>query len=275
MIIDFHTHIFPPEVRDNRDYYIARDAAFAEMYTNPKAKIATAKDLIVSMDKSEVDMSVAMGFAWRDQAICQLHNDYILEAASISNGRILPFCMVNPAAGETAAREIERCASAGSRGLGELRPDNQGYDLAKSKAGELLAAAAEEYCQILLFHVTEPDGHSYPGKQGLRLANFRDFIAKNTNISIVGGHFAGGLPIHNEGPANDLRNTYLDTAAMPYLYDESIIPPSLSTLPGRVLMGSDWPLITQGRQIKLIRSSVNTNIAKDILGSNAIRLLDL
>ena len=44
---------------------------------------------------------------------------------------------------------------------------------------------------------------------------------------------------------------------MPYLYDERIMPPSLALLPGRVLLGSDWPLIGQKRQIKLLRSIVD------------------
>ena len=46
MIIDFHTHIFPPDVRDRREEYLRRDPTFAEMYGNPSAKIATAEDLL-------------------------------------------------------------------------------------------------------------------------------------------------------------------------------------------------------------------------------------
>ena len=91
MIIDFHTHIFPPDVRDKRDEYVARDPTFAEMYANPKAKIATAEDLLASMDEAGVDVSVALGFAWREHELCVRHNDYLLEAAAKSGGRIVPF----------------------------------------------------------------------------------------------------------------------------------------------------------------------------------------
>jgi len=31
MIIDFHTHIFPPDVRERREEYLKRDGTFAEM----------------------------------------------------------------------------------------------------------------------------------------------------------------------------------------------------------------------------------------------------
>jgi hypothetical protein len=54
------------------------------MYTSPRAKIATAEDLLRSMDEAGVDVSVALGFAWRDHEDCVRHNDYLLEAAERS-----------------------------------------------------------------------------------------------------------------------------------------------------------------------------------------------
>ena len=124
MIIDFHTHIFPPDVRDRREEYLRRDPTFAEMYSHPRAQIATAEDLLRSMDEAGVDVSVALGFAWRDHEDCVRHNDYLLEVAKKSGGRIVPFCAVNLQAGEAAAAEVERCAGGGARGLGELRPED-------------------------------------------------------------------------------------------------------------------------------------------------------
>src|SRR3990170_4242990 len=110
VIIDFHTHIFPLDVRDRRDEYLRRDPTFAEMYASPRAKIASAEDLLRSMDDADVDVSVALGFAWSDHEDCVRHNDYLLETAAKSGGRIAPFCTVSPAAGEAAAAEVERCA---------------------------------------------------------------------------------------------------------------------------------------------------------------------
>ncbi|MFQ5472352.1 MAG: amidohydrolase family protein, partial [Dehalococcoidia bacterium] len=128
MIIDFHTHIFPPQVRDKREEYVRQDATFAEMYSDPKAKIATSEDLLDQMDAAGVDASVAVGFAWEDQELCARHGEYLIEEAAKSNGRIIPFCTVNPAH-DGAAEEAIRCARAGAKGLGELRPDSQGWSL--------------------------------------------------------------------------------------------------------------------------------------------------
>ena len=57
MLIDFHTHIFPPDVRDHRERYCVRDAWFNELYSNPRANIATAEDL-VAVRVVEMEMRV-------------------------------------------------------------------------------------------------------------------------------------------------------------------------------------------------------------------------
>lgn len=277
MIIDFHTHIFPPAVRDRRQEYVRRDPTFAEMYADPKAKIATADELLRSMDAAGVDVSVALGFAWREHELCLRHNDYLLEAAARSGGRIVPFCTLNPLA-EEAGEEVARCARAGARGLGELRPESQGWDL-NGESGERLAKLAIRYELILLFHVTEPVGHDYPGKQGLRLESFYRFLIKHPDLKIVGAHLAGGLPFYASMPEvrEALANVHVDTAAQPLLYEGAAYE-ELGRLIGaeRVLMGSDYPLIPQSRQIEGIRSAVsNMEAQRLILGGNAERLLGL
>ena len=69
MIVDFHTHIFPPAVAADRARYVATDPAFAAMYADPKATLASADDLLVSMERAAIDVSVALGFAWQDAAL--------------------------------------------------------------------------------------------------------------------------------------------------------------------------------------------------------------
>src|SRR6266705_1364832 len=54
MLIDFHTHIFPPDVCKHRERYCARDSWFASLYSNPHTRLATAEDLIAEMDISGV-----------------------------------------------------------------------------------------------------------------------------------------------------------------------------------------------------------------------------
>jgi hypothetical protein len=279
VIIDAHTHIFPPDVARERDEYIRRDPTFAEMYANPKARIATAEELLASMDEAGIDTSVALGFAWREPALCIRHNDYLLEAASRSNGRIVAFCTVNPAADEAgAAKEIERCAAAGARGLGELRPGSQGWDAA-GPLGDALAQAAVRDNLALLFHVSEPVGRVYAGKTGGDLADFYRFAERHPDVSVVGAHLAGGLPFY--APMPEVRrlfsHVWVDTAAARRLFEHTVYE-SLSRLigPERILFGSDFPLVSQRREIEELSRAVGESDALQlILGGNAARLLGL
>ena len=64
MIIDFHTHIFPPQIKKNRNRYIDSDPCFAILYSDPKAKLVTADELISSMDRDGVGISVILNIGW-------------------------------------------------------------------------------------------------------------------------------------------------------------------------------------------------------------------
>jgi hypothetical protein len=275
MIIDFHTHIFPPRVKERREEFLRRDATFAEMYSSAKAKIATADDLMRSMDQSGVDVSVALGFAWNSHDLCVLHNDYLLEAAAASGGRIVPFCTVNPAC-EEAEQEVIRCARAGAPGLGELRPDSQGWDL-NGDPGESLASVAERHGLLLLFHVSEPVGRNYPGKAGGGLTAFFEFASRHPELRIVGAHLAGGLPFFAPMPEvrQAFNHVYVDTAAQRLLYDHRAYDQMVRLIGAeRILLGSDYPLVSQARQIEEVRSGIfRTDDLRLVLGLNAERLL--
>jgi uncharacterized protein len=275
VIIDFHTHIFPPDVRDKREEYLKRDPTFAEMYTNPKAKVATAEDLLASMDYAGVNASVALGFAWREHELCVSHNDYLLESAAKSDGRIVAFCTVNMSTDE-AASELQRCAQAGARGLGELRPESQNWDL-NGEPGARLAALAREHGLILLFHVTEVGGHEYGGKEGLSLGAFYRFSMEHTDIPLVGAHLAGGLPFAMPQSPRASLTAYADTAARRFLYSESAYHDLIDRWgSSRLLLGSDFPLVSQAAQIEDVRTNLRRGKERDlVLGVNAARLLDL
>ncbi len=279
MIVDFHAHIFPPEVCRRREEYLRRDPTFRELYSNPKASLATADDLLASMDEAGIGKSVIVNFVWQDSALCRLANDYVLESAAASGGRLLPFCIVHPAAGDEARAEVERCARAGALGLGELRPDNQGFDLAASPEADLLIWAAKTYGLALLFHVSEPVGHSYPGKSGLALGSLYRFIEKAPGVTVIAAHWGGGLPFYGLMPRvkKALATTYFDTAATRLLYSPGVYRHVISILGvERILFGSDFPFLAQRRCLRETkRVDLDEEEKRLILGGNALRLLGL
>ncbi len=278
MIVDSHTHIFPPEVRDRRDAYLARDAGFRELYSNPNARIATAEELLASMEDAGVDVSVACGFAWSDAELCRQHSDYLLEAAAASGGRLIAFCTVQPS-DEGARDEIKRCAARGARGLGELRPVQQGYGLIDTEEADLLSWGAEAYDLALLFHTSEPLGHAYPGKAGLPIEQLGRFLADFPNATVIAAHWGGGLPFYALMPevGERLTSAYVDTAASRLLYDARVYQRAIDLMGAeRILFGSDFPLLPQRDAIEEVRRSVHDEAARTlILGENARTLLRL
>jgi hypothetical protein len=277
MIIDFHTHIFPPEIIKNRDDYLKNEPLFAELYSSPKARLITAEELIENMDREGVDLSVALNIGWTSQEICRRTNDYILESVARYPGRLVGFGMIPPRAGESALREIEYCAQGGARGIGELRPDTQNLDLKDKQFLQPFVELLQKYQLILLTHSSEPVGHSYFGKGKVTPEVLYPFIANFPDLTIVCAHWGGGLPFYALMPevAASLANTFFDTAASPFLYRPQIFKYVAEIVsPEKILFGSDYPLMP----IKRIRDQIESvgleqKSMKLILGENARRLL--
>jgi hypothetical protein len=278
VIIDFHTHIFPPQIRENRDELVRRDACFAEFYSSPKAKMATAEELIASMDQAEINTSVILNTGWISQELCAQINDYVLEAAARYPDRLVAFCAVQPKAGEAAIAELERCARGGARGIGELRPDIQGFDLGDKELMEPFAEVARRYHLLFLIHASEPVGHQYPGKGTITPDTLYRFICNFPELRVICAHWGGGLPFYALMPevASALANTFFDTAATPFLYQPQIFK-HIADIAGadKILFGSDYPLMSPKRVMAQIESiDLPREIEAMILGGNARRLLE-
>jgi len=164
MIVDFHTHVFSPEIKKDRSKYIERDPCFAILYSDPKSKIATADELIASMDEAGVDISVMANIGWTTHELCVETNDYILESISRYPKRLIGFGAVQPQSPDGAVAEIERLAKAGIKGIGEMRPDIQLFDLTDELMMAPFVEAVRKHKLVLLTHASEPIGHEYLGK---------------------------------------------------------------------------------------------------------------
>jgi len=279
MIIDFHTHVLPPQVKQKRGQYIDRDPCFALLYAKKEAKIATAEELIDSMDRAGIDVSVIVNLGWMTHELCAETNDYILESIARYPKRLVGFCTVQPQSLDAAIAEIERCAQNGAKGIGELRPDIQLLDLEDEAIISPLMETIKKHRLILLTHASEPAGHDYPGKGIITPDVLYPFITHYPDVTIVCAHWGGGLPFYALMPEvkKALHNVYFDTAASPFLYQPRIYSLA-SELVGadKILFGSDFPLLPPTRLLQEIKSVALTEEEKDlILSGNAKRLLKL
>ena len=277
MIIDFHTHIFPPWLKERRDEYIKADPCFSLLYSQPEARMATAEELLASMDEDGVDLSVVLNIGWVSHELCVKTNDYILGSVSRYPTRLVGFCAIQPGAGDAAIAELERCAEAGAKGIGELRSDVQGFDLTDKAKMKPLVDAALKHNLIFLTHSSEPVGHEYPGKGGINPDALYSFIAAFPNLTLVCAHWGGGLPFYALMPEVDkaLANVFFDTAATIFLYKPQIFE-QMGRIIGsdKILFGTDYPLMHQSRVLDQIQSAQLPEEDKArILGANAQKLL--
>jgi uncharacterized protein len=277
MIIDFHTHIFPPEIINTRGRYLASDRLFSELYSSPATKLASAEDLIGVMDEQSIDLAVVQNFAWSDPEICRLTNDYLMEACARYPRRLIGFGMVALDSPESALPEIERCIKGGMRGIGEIRPGRrwlENLDLVRPVVQSII-----ENHLILLTHASEPLGHSYAGKGDITPQRLYPFISSFPGLKLVCAHWGGGLPFYTLMPEvnKTLDQVYFDTAASPYLYNPTIYQQTASlAAAGKVLFGSDFPLLKPRRLLAEIQAQeIPEDTRKQILSGNACGLLSL
>jgi uncharacterized protein len=273
MVIDCHTHIFPPSVIERREEFAGRDAWFGNLY-GTGARMATRDDLLRSMDRAGIDRAVVMGFGWKEAADCTPGNEYIMESAGRSDGRLLPFITVVPG-GDEAGEEIVRWAGAGLRGIGELYADSQGFAPGESGALQGVVEACVEHELFLCVHVTEPAGHEYAGKDGNGPAQVARFVATMpAELKLLLPHWGGGFGFYEMMPEIAARtaNCLYDCAASHLLYDERVYEVMNRLAPGRVVFGSDFPLTTQTRMLRRVRAAgLDAADLEAMLGGNAVK----
>jgi hypothetical protein len=279
MIIDFHTHVFSPHLKQNRRQYIDNDPCFTLLYSKKEAKIATTEELISSMDKAGIDIAVIANIGWRTHELCVETNDYILESIARYPQRLIGFCAVQPLSPEAAIAEIERCARGGAKGIGEIRPDMQLFNLADEALMQPFVETLSKHQLILLTHASEPIGHDYPGKGITTPDILYPFISSFPDLTIVCAHWGGGLPFYALMPEvkQAMKNVFFDTAASSLLYNHQIYN-QVSQLIGadKILFGSDYPLLAQAHICREISSAGLPERAKSlILSGNAQRLLSI
>ena len=279
MIIDFHTHIFSPQTTVNRDEYIDNDPCFAILYANKDARLATADELIASMDEAGIDISVITNIGWTTHEMCVETNDYILESIARYPDRLVGFATVQPQSGEAAIAEVERCAKGGIKGIGEIRPDTQLFDLMDEVIMAPFIEVIRQHNLILLTHASEPVGHIYPGKGNITPDVLYPFITRFPDLTIVLAHWGGGLPFYALMPEvkKALENVYFDTAASPFLYQPQIYNHVIQLVGAdKILFGSDYPLLAPSRLINEVRSlDLPEETTELILSGNAQKLLGI
>jgi predicted TIM-barrel fold metal-dependent hydrolase len=279
MIVDFHTHIFPPAFVEERDLLFPGEPGFELLYRSPDSRMAGTEELLRTMDEDEIERSVVFGFPWEKEDHQRRHNDYVIESVQKHPNRLTGFCTFSPLSSR-ALKEAERCLKAGLSGVGELALYHGGPSAVPKGPLRELADLCLRFGAPLLLHANEPVGHAYPGKISTSLSEFYELVKERPANRFVLAHWGGGLffyALMKKEVREVLRNTWFDTAASPYLYT-----PDIYRIAGeiigyeRILFGSDYPLLKPGRYFREMETArIPEGAVKRIKGENAALLLGL
>ena len=191
-------------------------------------------------------------------------NDMILAEAAAAEGRLLPFCRLDPA--DSPAAEARRCLEAGARGI-KLHPRAERFNLDHPALAEVFALADERRLPILC-HA----GRGIPalGRHAIevcaRYPHLRLILA-HAGISDLGW-------IWREAP--DHPNLFFDTA----WWSPSDVQALFALVPpGQILMASDAPYSTPAFGATMaLRHGLQVGLApealREIVGGQARRLAD-
>jgi len=279
MKIDCHTHIFPPEIRQNRESVFSDEPDFQLLYNSPKARLVGIEDMLRHMDEHQIDLSVVFGFPWQSAETFRRHNDYILEAVTRYPKRFIGLACMNVCHPD-APDEVRRCLEAGLRGVGELAFYQSGIDgECRDNLHPIMTLCKEHHAPVMI-HTNEPIGYQYPGKAPMTLKEIHQMVIRFRQNKIILAHWGGGILFYGllkKELTDDLANVYFDTAASPYIYKNAIYRIAAEIAGGdKILFGTDYPLLPAQRYFDEIHAAGLEKTAVDkILGRNTATLFGL
>lgn len=280
MIIDAHTHIFWPEIKQDRSGYFKNEPEFSLLYDSPRSTMCTVEDLIESMDAQNVDVSVVCGFPWRTPDFAIKNNDVVIDAVARFPDRIKGLACFDTG-WDKAAEETERCIDAGLSGAGELAFYLSGIDQkAIASLSPIMAILRKKGNLPCMIHTNEPVGHQYSGKTPVTLEQIYQLAKAFPENRLILAHWGGGIFFYNilkKEAKTVFRNTWFDTAASLFLYDPQIYDIAMGAgLEDKILFGTDYPLLPPERYYQDIdKSNISNSQKEKILGENARMLFSI
>lgn len=279
MIIDCHTHIFPPEIGQNRDPFFSGEPDFQLLYKSHKARLVGIEEMLRHMDEHQIDLSVVFGFPWRSAKFFQRHNDYILEAVTRYPKRFIGLACMDVCHPD-ASEETRRCLDAGLAGVGELAFYQNSLDAECLDNLHPIMMLCKERQVPVMIHTNEPVGHDYSGKAPMTLKEIHQLVKRFHQNKIILAHWGGGIFFYGllkKEMTDDLANVYFDTAASPYLYQAAIYRAAADIVGDeKILFGTDYPLLPAQRYFDEINGAgLEESAVKKLLGQNAAALFEL
>ena len=263
MIIDFHTHAFPPSIAPRAMAILEKNSGNIVPSTD-----GTCESLLSQLDADKIDYAVVLSIATNPSQMPRV-NDH---AIAINCGRLISFGSVHPRA-EGAVEELHRLAENGVRGV-KFHPEYQEF-FVDDDALAPIYETIRNLKLITVFHAGADIGFPDPIRATPR--RLAAMLPAFGDCPVVLAHMGGYL----------MWWDVLDVLAGSKAYFDSSFCFSRIPLPlcrdivlkhgaGRILFGSDAPWSRPALEIRLIDAlDLDECDRADVLGGNALRLLGL
>ena len=283
MIIDIHTHTFPPKIAA---------AALADMQAKSRTALfadGTADDLSAHLREAGADLAVVQPVATSPRQVAHINDSVIRTNAAASQTGVLSFGAMHPAF-EDWERELDRLAEAGVRGI-KLHPCYQQTPMDDPRCIEILRRCAV-LGLIVLVHAGWDVG--LPGSDDALPVRIRRALDAAGPVTLIAAHMGGWRDWEEGIRLLPETGAYIDTAfslgsmtpafdgAYPDAQSLMMLTPNAAMAvirafgPERVLFGTDSPWGSLRAEIKKIRAlPLSAEEQAAILGGNAARLLEV
>ncbi|MFC0449375.1 4-hydroxyphenyl-beta-ketoacyl-CoA hydrolase [Rhodococcus jostii] len=206
----------------------------------------------------------------------------IAEGAARHNDVLIPFGSVDPWQGKAAVRRVHRLVDEyGVKGF-KFHPSMQGFEPNDRRFYPLYEAITEAGVPAL-FHTGQTGiGAGLPGGHGIKLRYsdpmlLDDVAADFPDLTIVMAHPAVPWVDAQISIATHKANVYIDLSGWsPKYFPPQLVKAANSMLRGKVLFGSDFPVIQVDRWMKDFAGlDIKPEVAPLIFKQNALRVLDI
>ncbi len=283
MIIDIHTHTFPPKIAAEALQTMqaaSRTALFSD---------GTAEGLTARLAEAGADLAVVQPVATHPRQVARINDTVIRNNARTPETGILSFGAMHPDC-ETWEAELDRLAETGVRGI-KLHPCYQHTPMDDPRCVAILRRCGELGLAVLV-HAGLDVG--LPGAEEALPARIRRALDAAGPVTLIAAHM-GGWRCWEEG-VRLLAETgaYIDTAfslgsltpawegawagrgSLAMLDGEAFLRMTAAFGADRVLFGTDSPWGSLTGELEKIRALPLSPADRDaILGGNAARLLGI
>ena len=282
MIIDFHTHTFPPHLAAST---LAKLSSVAHI---PPWTDGTSEGLLTSMEGAGVDLSVILPVATNPRQVPGVNDASVRLNEALGNRGLLSFGCIHPDY-ENWREELRRIAALGLKGI-KLHPVYQGTDIDDPRYLRILELAGE-LGLIVVTHSGVDIG--FPGEDRCSPAMMRHAVEQVGPVILVAAHMGGwkrwreaeeqlaGTAVYldtafSTGTMTPLQDSHYEAEELELLDQERFLHMVRTFGPGRLLFGTDSPWSGQKESINWLKELPLPQEELDaILGKNAEQLLHI